>query len=86
VKIAACSLMKMHQGIPGFVKIVIERGDAIREIEVVENIISVLDKCFKMHIKTKQYIEASRCFRDIQKCKKELKRLKDQAAESAHNG
>lgn len=63
-----------------------ERGDAIKEIEAVESILSVLEKCFRMHIKTKQYIEASRCFRDIQKCKKELKRLKDQAAESAHKG
>lgn len=46
-----------------------------REIEVVENIISVLNRCFILHLKRMNYEDAKKTLKDINLVKKELKKL-----------
>lgn len=50
--------------------------DLNREIEVVENIISILNRCLEVHKLEKQATSVLNCLRDIRLCKKELRRLK----------
>jgi hypothetical protein len=50
--------------------------DLNREIEVVENIIEILNRCLVVHKLEKQASSVVSCLNDIRLCKKELKRLK----------
>lgn len=47
------------------------------EIEVLENMIRILNECFVLFMKEMHYKSAKNTLSDIQKCKKELKRLKE---------
>lgn len=53
------------------------------EIEVVQSILNVLNKCYLLHLQEHHFIQAAICKKDIIKVKKELKRLLNQAAENA---
>lgn len=61
-----------------------------KDVEGLENIIRVLNKCYTLHMKQKHFLEAAKCAKDILICKRELKKLikakDDVAAENAHNG
>lgn len=50
--------------------------DLNREIEVVENIIAVLNRCLAVHKHEKQRGSIASCLNDIRLCKRELRRLK----------
>lgn len=50
--------------------------DLNREIEVVENIISILNRCLEVHKLEGQAGSVLSCLNDIRLCKKELRRLK----------
>jgi hypothetical protein len=49
--------------------------DINREIEVVESIIGVLNKCIAVYEHAKQPQQIANCLEDISKCKKELEKL-----------
>ena len=50
--------------------------DLNREIEVVENIISILNRCLEVHKLESKPKNVLSCLNDIRLCKKELRRLK----------
>ena len=45
------------------------------EIRAVENILVLLNRCLRIHLKERQFINAKNVLIDIQVCKKELKKL-----------
>jgi hypothetical protein len=49
--------------------------DINREIEVVESIIKVLNRCLEVHKDAKQPKQISDCENDILKCQQELQKL-----------
>ena len=52
--------------------------DINREIEVVESIISILNKCLIVHKDAKQPKQIASCESDIAKCQTELQKLLDE--------
>lgn len=46
-----------------------------KEIKALENIIELLNRCLRIHLKSKNKIYITTTLRDIQVCKRELKKL-----------
>jgi|tagenome__1003787_1003787.scaffolds.fasta_scaffold20964066_3 hypothetical protein len=51
------------------------KKDLEKEIKAVENILELLNKCLRIHFKHRQFYNAKATLKDIQICKKELKKL-----------
>lgn len=64
------------------------KGKKSRDIEVIESILDVLEKCYLVHFMDGDMKAADDCLKDISICKLELMKIKDRrlAAENAHNG
>lgn len=46
-----------------------------KEIRAIENILVLLNRCLRIHLKNHQFINTKNTLIDIQVCKKELKKL-----------
>lgn len=49
---------------------------SIKEIQAVENMIKMLDRCLAIHLKNLNHEHAISCLKDVEYCKQELYKLK----------